>query len=165
MRISKNVLIGLLIGIIFGIIAGGSLVDANAGTSSDPLVTVSYMEMKLKELDNKYENEIKNLKSSIGAGNSAGATNTLFEIINVQKGSSIYFGDSAEFILRVGKATAIDPNNVGIANLTQGAKITAGKSIPIDNHLLVPSNDGRGILITEDCWILIKGRYTVITNN
>lgn len=160
MAINKNLIIGLTLGIFIGVL-GIAQADGTAGTTTDPLVTVSYMEMKLKALDDKYLAEINALKSQVGQST---GTSQLFEIVNVPSGSAIYFASSAEFIIRVGKATVIDPNSVGIPDLTDGDKVLNGKSVPIDHHMLVPSNDGRGVLTSEDSWIMIKGNYTIISN-
>lgn len=166
MTFNKNLIIGLTLGIFIGML-GITQADGTAGTTTDPLVTVSYMELKLKALDDKYLSEVNALKSQIEQmsqiGNSTTGTQK-FEIINVPKGSAVYFADSAEFIVRVGHATVIDPNSVGIPDLTEGSKVLNGKGVPIDHHMLVPSNDGRGILTTEDCWMMIKGNYTTISN-
>lgn len=151
------------IGVVLGIAVsfGVSEADNTAGTTSDPLVTVSYMNQQLEALETKLMAEI----NAQGSGTTAGTSeNVLFEILNVKKGAYIYFGDSAEFILRVGGATALDPNAIGIPDLTSGNKIMNYESIPIDHHILVPTNDGRGIAITQDCWIMIKGNYTLVGN-
>ncbi len=166
MNINKNLIIGMTLGVCMGIAMGlgVSEADGTAGTTSDPLVTVSYMELKLNALDAKYQEEISALKNQMGGTGVVSGDAQVFKIVNVAKGDAIYFADSAEFILRVGKATAIDPNNVGIPDLTDGSKVLNSKSVPTDHLMLIPSNDGRGVLITEDCWIMIKGNYTVISN-
>ncbi|GAU78002.1 hypothetical protein [Fusibacter sp. 3D3] len=167
MTFNKNLVIGLTLGIFIGML-GIAQADGTAGTTTDPLVTVSYMEMKLKALDDKYLTEVNALKTQIEQMNQGGSSTTgsqVFEIISIPKGNAVYFADSAEFIVRVGNANVIDPNAVGIPDLTEGSKVLNGKRVPIDHHMLVPSNDGRGILTTEDCWMMIKGNYTMISNN
>ena len=150
------VAIGVFIGITLSF--GISEADNTAGTTSDPLVTVSYMNQQLTALETK-------LTAQIGQQTNTSSTGSAkFEILNVKKGTLIYFGDSAEFILRVGSALALDPNNVGIPDLTTGSKVMNNITIPIDHHLLIPSNDGRGISITADSWLMIKGTYTRIDN-
>ncbi|MBF4695353.1 hypothetical protein [Fusibacter ferrireducens] len=166
MTFNKNLVISLTLGIFIGVI-GVVQADGTAGTTTDPLVTVSYMELKLKALDDKYLAEVNALKSQIeqlSQGGNSSKGSQLFEIINVPKDSAVYFADSAEFIVRVGKATVIDPNAVGIPDLTAGSKVLNGKGVPIDHHMLVPSNDGRGIVTADDCWMMIKGNYTIISN-
>jgi hypothetical protein len=88
------------------------------------------------------------------------STPSLFEVINVPNGTTLYFGASTEFILRVGTAVVVDPNAVGIPDLTSGIKVDDKGIVPLDHHMLVPSDDGRGIKLTSDCWLMVKGTYT-----
>ncbi len=159
----KQVVMGAVIGLAIGAALTIPFSEAEgAGTSSDPLVTVSYMQDQMAQMKADILEQVGTAKDSEQTTSSQGTS--LFEILNVEKDSKIYFGDSAEFILRVGSATVLDPNTVGIPDLTDGDKVMASEAVPIDHHMLVPSNDGRGIVVTADSWIMIKGTYTVIKN-
>jgi len=152
-------ILGLIVGV--GISYGISAATGTAGTASDPIVTLSYLEMKIEELQttltqNLTDDISEKVTENIKAEN---ATKERFEVIEVPEGTTIYFGPSAEFILRVGEARVIDPNAVGIPDLTDGSKVDNGKIVPIDHHMLVPSDDGRGITIIKNAWIMIKGSY------
>jgi len=162
MRAFKN--IGLIaIGIVMGItIMGpfGGISEAAPGTDSDPLVTLSYVDKRFEELDTYLDSKLADQPEKETASTSA----SLFEILEVKAGGMIYLGDSTEFILRSGEGLAIASSNGGLANLTEGYDIEHSKSIPKNHHILNPQNDGRGIAITKDAWVMIKGPYSVVTN-
>jgi hypothetical protein len=149
--------IGLIIGIALSARIGTA--DDNAGTVNDPLVTVSYMAQQMEALESRLTSEINQKMGTVTA-----VDPVVFEVINVPAGTSLYFGASTEFIVRVGEAKVIDPNDVGIPDLTAGSKVDNGVIIPVDHHLLVPSDDGRGIKIVTDSWLMVKGDYTESDN-
>ncbi len=159
MRAFKN--IGLIaLGIVFGFSITGpkQISEAAPGTQSDPLVTLSYVDKRFEELDTYLESKLSD--DSKPTASTAGAS--LFEIVEVKAGGMIYLGDSTEFILRSGAGLAIASSNGGLANLTDGYDIAHSKTIPKNHQILNPQNDGRGVAITEDSWVMIKGAYTVV---
>ena len=83
-----------------------------------------------------------------------------FEILNPKAGEKIIFDASAEFILRGGSATAITGIN-GIANVTTGTDVLNGESIGLNNLMMVPVSDGRGIVFQRESWLMVRGGYTI----
>ncbi len=161
MRAFKN--IGLItIGIVIGFFISGmmEISEASPGSENDPLVTLSYVDKRFEELDTYLESKLDVQSDSSGAGVSQG----LFEILEVKAGSMIYLGDSTEFILRSGEALAIASSSGGLADLTEGYDIAHSKPVPKNHQILNPQNDGRGVAITIDAWVMIKGAYTVVEN-
>jgi hypothetical protein len=117
---------------------------------SDPLVTLSYIEKRFDEFKGYVDYKI-------GDGVSV---NSKFEVLNIKAGSTIIFtSESTEFILRSGKSTAISSNNGGLANLITGIDLKTGDNVDLNNLILIPRNDGRGVLAVTDIWIMIKGQY------
>jgi hypothetical protein len=145
------------LGIVLGVALsfGISGADSTAGTSSDPLVTLSYLNQQMSALEARMTSDVNEKISAVDT-----SAPSLFEVINVPNGTTLYFGASTEFILRVGSAVVVDPNDVGIPDLTAGSKVDEDSAVPIDHHMLVPSDDGRGIQLTSDCWLMVKGTYT-----
>lgn len=149
---------GIAIGIMFS--GTGSISEAAPGTNSDPLVTLSYVDKRFEELDVYLESKLAEQKSQ---GGQSGAS--LFEIVEVKAGGMIYLGDSTEFILRSGEGVAIaSQSSGGLADLTEGYDIAHGKGIPKNHQILNPKNDGRGVAVTTDAWVMIKGPYTIVEN-
>ncbi len=152
------VTLGLAIG--FMISNPTQMTQASPGTESDPLVTLSYVDKRFEELDTYLESKLSDQAQTSTSSSDA----VLFEIVEVKAGGMIYLGDSTEFILRSGEAVAIASTNGGLANLTEGNDIAQGKQIPKNHQILNPQNDGRGVAVTKDAWVMIKGAYTVVTN-
>lgn len=160
MRAFKNIgLVALGIAIGFAVTGPGQMSQAAPGTESDPLVTLSYVDKRFEELDTYLESKLSEETSQSVSGGGA-----LFEIVEVKAGSMVYLGDSSEFILRSGEGVAIASANGGLANLTEGYDIAQGKKVPKNHQILNPQNDGRGVAITSDAWVMIKGPYTVVEN-
>tara|TARA_Y100001933_G_C18813525_1_gene486081 strand:- start:289 stop:774 length:486 start_codon:yes stop_codon:yes gene_type:complete len=161
MRAFKNIgLVALGIAIGFALTGPGQMSVAAPGTESDPLVTLSYVDKRFEELDTYLESKL----ADSGQTSSATASTGLFEIVEVKAGSMVYLGDSSEFILRSGEGVAIASANGGLANLTEGYDIAQGKKVPKNHQILNPQNDGRGVAITKDAWVMIKGPYSVVEN-
>lgn len=126
-------------------LAGWAIGFADAGDSTDPLITLSYLEMRLAALDG----------SSPSDGTSA------FAVLNVQAGQVLTLGGSAEAILRSGRATAFVSDRGGLADVTAGRDLTAGETIPANHLIICPLSDGRGFRFASDSWVMVRGAYTL----
>lgn len=136
----------------------------SAGSDQDPLVTLSYVEKRIQETLTNVTAQIADLKKQVAAssgtsgGTSAGA---VFQVVQAEKGSFIYFGGSTEFIVRSGKVSVIATVDGGLSDLTDGKDIGMGQSVPANHHMLVPRDDGRGLVIVDTTYVLIKGPYSI----
>lgn len=165
-------LIGGLCAALFGGISIAALGDA--GSDTDPLVTKSYVEKRLTELDSKIseaseqqiELKMTALKSDLqaqikaaGTGTSSGTGTSDFVLVQAKAGDTITFGENAQFILRAGLATAIAGQGGGLSDLTSGKDLKSGADISTNHLVLIPKNDGRGVKINYESWLMIKGSY------
>ncbi len=173
MKLGKKTLIIVLIvstSLICSVFAfaAGTAYDS----STDPLVAQSYLELRLEEQKNEYQAIIDALTARIDAlesGDSETPSVTVssadFESVSLAKGDVIYpKNERIEIILRSGGAVTVIPEGVGtIANITNGAELTDGKTIVRNHLILIPANDGRGIKVVSSTGaeILIRGEYTV----
>jgi len=139
---------------IFGIglafIAGGlfltnTLQGAVSGGQGDPVVTRSYVDMRINEA-----------LQHVQAGD-------VFTPVFVSAGNIVLAAEGTEIILRSGTATAHVPGPDGIVNITSGQDMPHGAAISRNNLLIIPREDGRGIAATTDAWFIIKGGYTITT--
>jgi len=112
------------------------MVYAQPGTEEDPVVTLSY-------INDVFKNEMT------------------FKVVEVPKGKAIYGQTGTEMILRMGKGSIIATQKGGIADLTSGLDLSNGSVIPANHYLLVPYNDGRGLKVTADSLIMVKGAYEI----
>lgn len=126
------------------------------GGENDPLVTQSYIEMQISQLKTYIDEQISTLKNS-GSGSLA------FEPVTIKPGQKLIGGAGTEMILRVGAAKAIANSEGGIVDTTGGLDIADGKAIPKQHLLIIPRNDGRGILGTGsvDTILMVKGAYKI----
>lgn len=164
----------ILIGALCTAAIGGASVAAigAAGSDTDPIVTKSYVEKRIAELETKIsssssstnvDQKIASLQSQMEALalSSGGGTEQGFVLVKVKAGSKLVLSESAMLILRAGSAKTIIGPGGGLADLTIGTDLVDGQAI-IGNHLiLVPRNDGRGVKVTGDSWMMIKGSYTI----
>lgn len=127
-------------------------VFAAPGTDDDPLVSLSYIT----------DTVIPELKAYVDqkAGSGSEASDT-FNVVDVKKGQTIMTGKGCEMILRMGSATVIASKSGGLSDVTAGYDLSDGTEMP-SNHLLIsPLEDGRGVKVTQNGKIMIKGKYTI----
>lgn len=107
---------------------------ANPGDSSDPIVTLSYVEEVVK----------KELS---------------FQVVNMSKGDILVGEAGTELILRMGSAEIIATEKGGLADLTVGTDLADGTVMPSNHHLVVPVDDGRGIEAKNSVIVMVKGDF------
>ena len=107
---------------------------ADPGDSTDPIITLSYVEDVVK----------KELS---------------FRVVNMKKGDALIGEAGTEFILRMGTAEIIATAKGGLADLTAGTDLADGTKMPANHHLVVPVEDGRGIRANDNVIVLVKGDY------
>lgn len=116
--------------------AGVVTLFADPGDSSDPIITLSYL-----------ENVLKGQLS--------------FKVVNIERGQQLVCEDGTELILRMGSATIVATEKGGLADVTSGIDLPNGSEMPSNHHLIVPVNDGRGIIANNKVIVLVKGDYTI----
>lgn len=133
----NNTKLVLLTALITCLITTGTCIAAfgsanTPGSSEDPLVSKSYVDEALS-----------------------------YEVVHTTAGQSLIGGAGTEMILRSGEATAIDNGSNGVSDLTSGADLMSGVSVQTNHLLLVPRADGRGILTSTECYVMVRGEYTL----
>lgn len=122
---------------------------ATGGSSEDPIVSLSYLEKRLAELEN----------SSNGDGSA------FFKLVTIKAGKKLECFEGTELILRMGDATVFSSQkeNAGLANAATGKDIQDGASVPANSLLIVSRSDGRGIKADKnmDLLVLVKGKYSI----
>jgi len=167
-------------------IAVSVTVYAAYDSSTDPLISKSYLEQVFKV---QYDNQINNLNKTIadltakiealedqqGTTPSApSAADATYKVIRVTKGQRIICNTSndisTEIILRAGLAKAIaaysdhnDPDAQGLSDLTVSKELLNGDDLTINHYVIVPRGDGRGVLVVSDeAYFMVRGPYTII---
>ncbi len=172
--------------LVFGFADGNT-----PGSAEDPIVTQSYVTQVTDKLKTYVDSAIAAVQLDVARLNSNSAANAesinalkaqldaksteltalqeqmknqaaaTYEVILVKKGSTLLSGKGTEIIVRSGVCTAIASANGGLANATEGKDLKTGEQITL-NHLLISSrDDGRGLKVVEDAYMIVRGTYTL----
>ncbi len=123
---------------------------ADPGSSADPLVSMSYINDVLMPQVRSYVDS-----------KALGGADASYEIVNLKKGQTVIGGQSTEFILRMGSASVVATDKGGLADVTAGEDLANGSVMPANHLLIVPFEDWRGVSMTSDGILMIKGVYSV----
>lgn len=134
--IKKHKHAAILVGVLLmGILLLGYnafAVGNEPGSSGDPLVTQSYVDKQIK-----------------------------WNVVELNTGQVLKGGAGSELILRRGRAVIVDSTGNGIPNVTSGVDLRAGSSVPVNNLLIVPREDGRGIKAMAPVVVMYRGTANV----
>ena len=129
----KFILKVLVLSLAFSALGTVSML-ANPGDSSDPIITLSYVEDVVK----------KELS---------------FQVVNMKNGDVLIGEAGTEIILRMGTAEVIATQKGGLADLTSGTDLANGTNMPANHHLVIPVDDGRGIKAKDKVIVMVKGDF------
>ena len=154
-----------------------------AGSSSDPLVTLSYLNEKFlpelmtkvdeklaartdtasKELRAQVDADIKQLEEKYGSqtsGEGAGTADS-FAVVTMTNGQVLYGAIGCEVMLRVGTASVVSPSSPGLIDSTGGTTLDNGAGLT-KNHLYMMTISDRGVKATAATTkLLVRGTYEV----
>lgn len=180
--IKKNrilVFLGVILAIAF--VSGVSIMAAtNYGSSSDPLVTLSYLTNKLSpeildDMDSmissaesdfsaSLNNQINTFKTAIDSklsGSTVTATTDTFSVVTLSKGQTVTCAVGAEIMLRIGTASGSGSSSPSLIDITSGSSLSSGSALTT-NHMYMVTIAGNGVKATSSTVkILIRGNYTV----
>ncbi|MGM0396667.1 MAG: hypothetical protein ACQEP4_06390 [Bacillota bacterium] len=140
---------------VAGLLLGSTVVFSEPGSESDPIVSLSYLNIKLEEIKDYIDEKISDRPEESQPGDS-------LVVVELQSGQILHGEAGTEIIKRSGEAVAIASSLGGLSDVTSGADIADGGKVP-DNHLLiVPRSDGRGIFVTKDkTFVMVRGEYNI----
>lgn len=159
------------------------------GSDADPLVTKSYVDQQIARLTSQLGNggttgtvtgvdsaTITKLQTDVGDLTKfiidslaeiealKARVNSLengFTVVEAKANQKILLGGGAEAILRSGTALAIKGENGNMIDVSSGKDLSNGVAI-VPQHLLISSrNDGRGLLIKTNAFLIIRGGYEI----
>ena len=162
------------------------LASGGAGTSSDPLVTLSYLNDKFlpqvlsdvdkkaasreKELSGKLTEQVKSETKAFeqkyggSAGTSSGSstgTASGFAVVTLEKGQILYLGLGSEALLRTGSGVCVAASSPGLVDETGGTLLSGGEALQ-KNHLYMASIDSHGVQAgASGTKLLVRGGYSV----
>ena len=160
-----------------------AMASGTAGTSGDPLITLSYLNEKFlpqvlskvderaaaqgMELAEKLSAQVKTdaaefeRKYGAGTGVSDAGSAFSFEVITLDKGQTLSCNVGCEVMLRVGSASCMASSNPGLVDETAGSTIANGGALQ-KNHLCMATISGSGVKAgTDGTKLLVRGGYTL----
>lgn len=140
----KRIVAGLVI--VFSVFAVTVAVAAAAdapGSESDPVVTKSYVDSKIAQIQG------------------GGAGSNTYTVVQANAGQKVIGKGGTEMILRSGEATAIDNGANGVSDITAGQDLMTGQRVGLNHLLLVPKDDGRGIQALTEIFVMVRGSYSI----
>jgi len=147
--------------ITLSLITVGQMVYASTkepGSKEDPIVTLSYVELKLEQLKDYVDQ--KSFSSNPSQPTNPAQSST-FEVVELKVGQSLIAGAGTEVILRSGEAVAIISPLGGLSDVTGAKDLQKDEKVPSNHLLIIPRDDGRGIRALSDSFLLVKGGYTI----
>ncbi len=174
----KKLLITLGVIVAVAFISGVSILAATSfGTTSDPLVTLSYLNQRLKpqimaevsaeisaaqaSQQPALEARVNEFKASVDAklGGST-AESAGFTLVTLSKNQTVTCSVGTELLLRIGTATATG-SAPALVDSTTGGTLSSGGALST-NHMYMVTIQGNGFKATANTVkILIRGTYTV----
>ncbi|MCL1828209.1 MAG: hypothetical protein FWG32_01805 [Oscillospiraceae bacterium] len=129
---------------------------SNYGTSSDPLITLSYLdEVLTPKLMNDFKTELDKTKEDLGGSGES------FKVITLSNGQTLKASVGCEMLLRVGTAKVAASDSPGLVDVTDGGTINNGSALTA-NHLYMVSIEGNGVTATAaTVRLMVRGSYTI----
>ena len=176
-------LAGLLL-VSYTLLAVGVMAAGSAGTQSDPLVTLSYlngtfMAQLLEKVDEKLAARDKELSDKLAAqiaadtkkladkygGSASGAepsgTGDAFAVVTLSGGQTLRGEIGCEVMLRVGTASCVAASSPGLVDETGGTTVENGGKLTV-NHLYMMTVSDRGVTATAaTVKLLVRGGYSI----
>jgi hypothetical protein len=142
----------------------GAYAASTYGTSSDPLITLSYLTGTLTpslmgQFQEQLSSEVAELQKEIDAAGGGSADS--YKVISLKSGQVVTGGVGCEVLLRVGTAVCQASYSPGLVDMTGGGTLDSGGSLAA-NHLYLVTIEGGGLKATASTvMVLIRGSYTV----
>lgn len=154
-KTKMNILLFITVLSVFTIICG---VSYGLTEGEDPLVTQSYVEMRIEQVKTYIDEKVAAINTGTGSSGAA-----VFQPVTVPVGSKLIGGTGTELIVRVGYSKAIASVDGGLVDATGGVDIQNSKDVPKQHLIIIPRADGRGILIggTTQAVVMVKGTYSI----
>ena len=112
-------------------------------------------------IENGYVEETDNTTSQVESYAKNLTTNSVYDIVELEKNQTIEFAAGSTAIVTIGHATAICLND-NLVDITMGGVLEDGMEI-MHNHLYVVQTEGTGLAAKDRVRVLIKGGYQINT--
>jgi hypothetical protein len=141
----------------------GVSLAVEAGSSGDPLVTLSYLnDTFFNNIMQRVDQKIAQRTGQAVSGGTPGAPSAAsFAVVTLNEGQTLTGGIGCEVMLRVGNAVCVSPSDPGLIDETTAAILSNGGAL-LQNHLYMMTIEGRGVRAASGTVkVLARGSYTV----
>ena len=141
---------------------------AEAGSTGDPLVTLSYLNETflgniLSTVDQKIAARNNQIVQQLCGSVTSGGTSTAstFTVVTLSSGQTLTGQIGCEVMLRVGSAVCVSPSAPGLIDETAASTLNNGGAL-VQNHLYMMTIENRGVKATAATTkLLVRGSYTI----
>ena len=141
---------------------------AEAGSTGDPLVTLSYLNETflgniLSAVDQKIAARNSQIVQQLGGSVSTGGTSTAstFTVVTLSNGQTLTGQIGCEVMLRVGSAVCVSSSAPSLIDETAASTLNNGGGL-VQNHLYMMTIENRGVKATAATTkLLVRGSYTI----
>ena len=167
-KIMKKRIVLIISVALAALIALSVIATAAYDSTSDPIISLSYLTKYVEEALKPINDKIDALTGgeSGGDGTTSPANADAFTVIEMKPGQELQCTAATELILRSGSAVIVSPfDNQGLCDMTAGVDLQASTAVPKNHCLLIPcGNDGRGIKITGSgtAYVMVGGAYKIV---
>ena len=141
---------------------------AEAGSTGDPLVTLSYLNDTFlgniqSAVDQKIAARNSQIVQQLGGSVSTGGTSTAstFTVVTLSNGQTLTGQIGCEVMLRVGSAVCVSFSAPGLIDETAASTLNNGGGL-VQNHLYMMTIENRGVKATAATTkLLVRGSYTI----
>lgn len=141
---------------------------AEAGSTGDPLVTLSYLNETflgniLSAVDQKIAARNSQIVQQLGGSVSTGGTSTAstFTVVTLSNGQTLTGQIGCEVMLRVGSAVCVSSSAPGLIDETAASTLNNGGGL-VQNHLYMMTIENRDVKATAATTkLLVRGSYTI----
>lgn len=134
---------------------------AEAGSSGDPLVTLSYLnDTFFNNIMQRVDQKIaERTGQALPGGTSSSAAS--FVVVTLNEGQTLTGGIGCEVMLRVGSAVCVSPSAPGLIDETTASTLNNGGAL-VQNHLYMMTIEDRGVrAASATTKLLVRGGYTI----
>lgn len=101
------------------------------------------------------------IANALGSGTSSPSGDNSYEVVFAEAGQRIIATGSAEMILRSGNALVVAPGTDGVSDMTRGLDMKNNYTVYTNHLMLIPRDDGRGIRMQTDGYVMVRGSYEI----
>jgi len=134
---------------------------AEAGSASDPLVTLSYLnETFFNDIMQQVDQKIAQRTGQAVPG--GGSSSASFTVVTLSQGQTLTGDIGCEVMLRIGSAVCVSPSDPGLIDETTAGTLANGGALAV-NHLYMMTIEGRGVRATAATTkVMARGSYSII---